>query len=115
MLLGLSSGDGDVIRGRRTILRGSGGIFLGIVVGPDLIRGSYSMEWYVWFFVYVYMVMVLHPYLHHIGEPQRDEGIRGQRRMLRGSGGIFFDIAVGPDLIRGGYSMQRYVFSYVFI
>jgi hypothetical protein len=46
-MLGLSSGDGDVIRGQRTILRGSGGIFIGIVVGPDLIRGGYSMQRYV--------------------------------------------------------------------
>ena len=37
--------------------------------------------------------------------------------MLRGSGGIFFDFAVGPDLIRGGYSMQGYVslFAYVYM
>jgi hypothetical protein len=61
------------------------------------------------------MVMVLHPYLHHIGEPQRDEGIRGQRRMLRGSGGIFFDIAVYPDLVRGDYLMQWFVWFFVYV
>ena len=33
----------------------SGGIFFDIAVGPDLIRGGYSMKWYVWFFVYVCM------------------------------------------------------------
>jgi hypothetical protein len=29
------------------------------------------------------------------------------------SGGIFFDIAVGPDLIRDGYSMHWYVWFFV--
>ena len=53
---------------------------MGIVVGPDLIRGGYSMQWYVWFFVYVCMLMVLRPYLYHIGEPQRDEEIDGEER-----------------------------------
>ena len=31
------------------------------------------------------------------------------------SGGIFFDIAVDPDLIRGGYSMQRYEWFFVHV
>ena len=34
---------------------------------------------------------------------------------VAGSGGIFFDIAVGPDLIRGGYSMQRYVWFFAYV
>ena len=53
------------------------------------------MQWYVWFFVYVCMhvfivvanrwvaihtVVVFHPYLYHIGEPQRDEEIDGEER-----------------------------------
>ncbi len=31
------------------------------------------------------------------------------------SGGIFFDIAVYPDLIRGGYSMQWYELFFVYV
>ncbi len=31
------------------------------------------------------------------------------------SGGIFFDIAVRPDLIRGGNSMQRYVWFFAYV
>ncbi len=69
------------------MMRGSGGIFFDIAVGPDLIRGGYSMQWLVWFFAYVCMYvcvhcgciyMVLHSYLYHIGEPQRDEEIDGE-------------------------------------
>ena len=54
-VVSLSSGDGDVIRGQRTILRGSGGIFFGIVVGPDLIRGGYYMQRYVLSYVCMYV------------------------------------------------------------
>ncbi len=50
-----------------------------IAVGPDLIRGGYPMQWYVLFFLYVCM-MVLHPYLNHKGEPQRDDEIDGEER-----------------------------------
>ena len=49
LLLGLSSGDGDVMLGQRTILRGSGGIFFGIVVAltssgaATLCKGLYCL------------------------------------------------------------------------
>ena len=37
----------------------SGGIIFDIAVDPDLIRGSYSMRWYVWFFVCVCMYVFI--------------------------------------------------------
>ena len=37
----------------------SGGIFFDIAVYPDLIRGGYSMQWYVWFFAYVCMYVFI--------------------------------------------------------
>jgi hypothetical protein len=39
---------------------GSGGIFFDIAVGPDLIRGGYSMKWYAWFFAYVSMYVCMY-------------------------------------------------------
>ena len=37
----------------------SGGIFFDIAVDPDLIRGGYSMQWYVRFFVCVCMYVLI--------------------------------------------------------